>query len=61
MYACSVHQCKVTAHDALRAYALLVDAIGSAHSAINIAIDELMRNTVFLLLVAIDFNSAILG
>ncbi len=41
VYACGVHQYKVTAHDASREYALLLDAISSAHSAIHIAIDEL--------------------
>ncbi len=40
---------------------LLLDAIGSAHSAINIAIDELYAITVFLLLFALDCNSTTLG
>ncbi len=41
VHACSVHQINVTAQDALRANALLLDAISSVHSAILIAIDEL--------------------
>ncbi len=61
VYACSVHQCKVTAHDALRAYALVLDAISSAHSAIHIATDELYAIRYFLLHIAIDCNSTILG
>ncbi len=51
---------QVTAHDALRAYDLLLDAMGSSHSAINIAIDELYAIRHFLFLIAIDCNSTIL-